>query len=1849
MTPHHALLLARRPRRSRLWLALMLPLCLACGVSAQIKPDGSLGSALPLVGPAYVIPQSIGRLAGGNLFHSFEAFNILGGQSANFTVSTSNLANVISRVTGGTSSAINGQLKLSADIGTPNVVLGTPNFFFINPAGITFGAGASIDVPGAFHVSTANYIKFADGNFHADLGQTSTFSSAVPEAFGFLGGAMPAKVRFTGIDGSTPLMPQGGVLNVVAGAIEVASSNITIPSGTVRLVSVGTQPATIGVDTAPGSATAGPLTISNSNIDVTGSDGGHITVRAGPTVIEGSTLYAISFDGNPGSITMNATNLTVDGSELATATFGSGNAGDVSIDVSGAMSVLNGGRVSSYTFDTGDGGQVKVKAGTLTVSGSDSGLNLSTISTEAHWSGKAGDVSIDVSGAMSVLQGGEVSSSSNWDGAGGNVVVKAGTLTVSGSDIGFSPSSILTAAHAFGNAGDVAIDVSGALSVLNGGQVGSFTVGTGDGGNVKVKAGTLTVSGNDGVANISAISTATGFAGKAGDVSVEVGGDMSVVNGGRLTSVTVWEGDAGNVNVVVKGGTLAVEGPGSAITTRTTGVSGGFATAGPGKAGDISIDVSGDMLVLNGGEVSSATSAPFGVGDSGRVNVTVKGGALVVAGTDWAFNPSTIHTETSSSGKAGDVSFDVTGAMYVLDGGRVASTTNWRGAGGNVSVVVKGDGLLIDGSGSTIETTTTGVSGFSATSRPGRAGDVSIDVTGEMFVLNGGGVTSFTSAPFGKADSGRVDVVVRGGSLTVSGSSSDFSPSVIGTLTQSSGRAGDVSLDVGGAVSVLNGGSLLSASFASGDGGNLSVKAESLTASGSDGFNFSTIGAITLFSGKAGDVLLDVKGAMSVLDGASVVSQAMGDGNGGRMAVKAGALTVSGADSVFNRSVISTSTDASGTAGDLSIDVTGEMKLSNFGSVGSASFGSGNAGGLTIRAGTLAVTDEAIIGSFIHPGATGNAGALSITVDAGMSLLNGGQVSSATAGKGNAGSLTVTARDLTIAGHGSVEAAKSGLFTIAAPGSTGDAGTLSVMVSGDMNVLNGGEVRSTTQGTGIAGGLSVTAGNLKVSGSSQVSSSASPGSSGNAADMAITVSGQLSLLDGGQMGSATTGLGDGGSVTVITRELTIDSQGNTRGTGLFAQAREGSSGNAGNLSVTVSDEMRLLDFATVTTSTKGKGDAGSVGITAGKLSVQDRAEISSAADAGSSGNAGTVSVAVSGEMSVLNGGRVSSATFDQGNGGSVTVTAGSLTLDGRAHPLGAGLAASAQPGSSGNAGNVTVNVSGEMSVLNGGQVSSSTFGEGHGGSVDVTAGKLTIGGQGHPTASGTGLFAQTQSSGHAGNVAVRVSGEMSLFETGQVSSSSFDKGNGGSVTVTAGNLTIDAQGILRELGTGLFATAGSSGNAGSISVDVSDEIRVLGFGSVNSSTTGTGHAGSIRINAGKLSVQNAGQISSAALPGSSGDGGSVSVTAGSLTIDGQGNPIAPTGLFAAAAPGSSGNAGNIEVATTGNLSVTSGGSISSDTSASGRAGAVTVSAGTLLVDGASSSINASAQAGSSGQTGNVTIAATRSITLSNGGSLSIQNEATAADASTIVPTTLSVSAPDITLKDASITAASNGNVAASDIQISFTGHLFLDPSSITTSAYLGNGGSISIFGGRLVTLENSRITTSVQGQSGNGGDIVLNAYTLILETGFIQANTVATNASGGLVAINVQNLLASGNSLFTGGDVPYLFQPGVFGFNVIQAAAPTGLSGLVQITTPLLDVSGSLSGLSAQVIDTGGLARNPCQVTGGSSLAQSGRGGLPPSARGLLRSDPGFATMQSAQPPAIETHARAGLATAGCL
>src|SRR5262249_46219852 len=103
---------------------------------------GNAGTTYNIAGGVYTIEQAQGRVAGANLFHSFETFNVGRGDAAVFTTG-SPLNNVISRVTGASPSAIDGLLMLQPLAGT------RPNLFLVNPAGVTFGAGAQIDVPAA--------------------------------------------------------------------------------------------------------------------------------------------------------------------------------------------------------------------------------------------------------------------------------------------------------------------------------------------------------------------------------------------------------------------------------------------------------------------------------------------------------------------------------------------------------------------------------------------------------------------------------------------------------------------------------------------------------------------------------------------------------------------------------------------------------------------------------------------------------------------------------------------------------------------------------------------------------------------------------------------------------------------------------------------------------------------------------------------------------------------------------------------------------------------------------------------------------------------------------------------------------------------------------------------------------------------------------------------------------------------------------------------------------------------------------------------------------------------------------------------------------------------------------------------------------------------------------------------------------------------------------------------------------------------------------------------------------------------------------------------------------------------
>jgi large exoprotein involved in heme utilization and adhesion len=117
-------------------------------------------------------------------------------------------------VTGGHLSNIDGRIRST---------IPSANFYLLNPSGVIFGPNASLDVRGSFHVSTADFLRFADGaTFSANLGEASTLTIASPAAFGFLP-QTPAAIR---IQKSGLEVLEGRTLSMIGGDIDITGGHV---------------------------------------------------------------------------------------------------------------------------------------------------------------------------------------------------------------------------------------------------------------------------------------------------------------------------------------------------------------------------------------------------------------------------------------------------------------------------------------------------------------------------------------------------------------------------------------------------------------------------------------------------------------------------------------------------------------------------------------------------------------------------------------------------------------------------------------------------------------------------------------------------------------------------------------------------------------------------------------------------------------------------------------------------------------------------------------------------------------------------------------------------------------------------------------------------------------------------------------------------------------------------------------------------------------------------------------------------------------------------------------------------------------------------------------------------------------------------------------------------------------------------------------------------------------------------------------------------------------------------------------------------------------------------------------
>jgi len=297
---------------------------------AEVVTDGSLGGPKGPVGPGtvpgggppttYYITDTLGKRAGQNLFHSFSSFNVGTGESATFT-GPNDIRNVVSRVTGGSYSSIDGMLR--------STIQGA-NLYFLNPWGVFFGPNASLDVKGSFHVSTADYLSFEDGlRFYSAPGPADqVLSTASPEAFGFLSGN-PAPVYAVQ---SFLEVPVGETLSIVSGEIGLYGAYLWAPGGRINLASMASPgeviPAPAGsipdLQVQPQKAT-GPLRLETSTLDVSdyfnGTPAGTILIRSGRLVLDqGSWITADTYgDAVGGGVDIRTGSLEISGRSVISA------------------------------------------------------------------------------------------------------------------------------------------------------------------------------------------------------------------------------------------------------------------------------------------------------------------------------------------------------------------------------------------------------------------------------------------------------------------------------------------------------------------------------------------------------------------------------------------------------------------------------------------------------------------------------------------------------------------------------------------------------------------------------------------------------------------------------------------------------------------------------------------------------------------------------------------------------------------------------------------------------------------------------------------------------------------------------------------------------------------------------------------------------------------------------------------------------------------------------------------------------------------------------------------------------------------------------------------------------------------------------------------------------------------------------------------------------------------------------------------------------------------------------------------------------------------------------------------
>jgi large exoprotein involved in heme utilization and adhesion len=993
----------------------------------------------------------------------------------------------------------------------------------------------------------------------------------------------------------------------------------------------------------------------------------------------------------------------------------------------------------------------------------------------------------------------------------------------------------------------------------------------------------------------------------------------------------------------------------------------------------------------------------------------------------------------------------------------------------------------------------------------------------------------------------------------------------IAALTSlSQGRGGDITINASDSIILAGDSQVQTSTFTAGESGDIFLNTKQLVMQ-----DEALITSLTFAgSGRGGDITINASNAV-ILDGPEVGLTADSTPGGG----DAGTISITTGQLLMQRNAVITATTLSASrGGDININATELVSLVGsstdnlFPVIASQSNGTGKAGDITIRTGSLTLEAGALIsaGTF----STGDAGNIFIDVEK-LQVLSGSQIqaSAALRSTGNAGSLAINASDSIIV-SGVLESNPDEFASalLVQTGGSGAPGRLAISTK-DLWVENGALISTSTLGNSDGGELIINADTIALQGT--------------------TPDGQFAS----GLGVITRGSGNGGNLRLTAKKLTIKD-------GAAIEASTFSSGDAGTITLQIADMLTITGTASgiySDTNVDAVGQGGEIFISTGQLMMDNGAIISSSTFG--SGTAGDI--AINAEQVFLDSGaQIFASTFGAGNGGTITLqVVDSIILTGTSSSTPSGLFAIAATGSSGNAGSVVI-TTGNLTVQDGANISTRTDGSGNAGDLSITTNMLTA-------QRGATISTQTSSAGRAGDLTINTN--QLLVDGAQISTSTSGSGAGGTFIINATD-SITLTGTTDDFLSGLFtASEGGSGNAGNLFL-TAGRLTLQDEAVISAATFGSGDAGDLTINVNQLLVEGGAKILSSTF--SEGNGGTLTVTAtDSITLTGVDDNGFVSGLFTAAEVGSSGNAGALFV-TTGQLTVQDGAVISAATAGSGDAGDITINAKQIQLAGGGQIVSTTS---GTGDGGTITVTAADSITLTgsdqNGEFPSGFFPATAATSSGNAGT-LFVITEALTVSDgAEISSQALGSGNAGDLNITANA-LNLDNGSLVASAAEGGGGDIILDAEDIVLTNNSLISTNVFNSTGGGGEITINADLFIaLENSDILATAV--QGPGGNITITANTFLAdvlanNGPTPSTEADFNTLRTNGRVD---ISATSQESVSG--QISTPdVTFLESNLQELGVAFISSDQLVAGSClnrQQVGPnpSSFSVSGTGGLP--------------------------------------